>query len=256
MKETWPVILIMIGIFGGLFGGGRGVTVGQILSTLRRTEDKTLITILKLTDAQKKKLDDLSTTRREGMRDRFAQLGNFRDQTEEERAKLMESFRKDGEKYEKDQLAVLNKNQREDLQGVAWIVAGTRALLDKKLQALLKLEKEQIAQIDKLLNPPRETQDRQSGAEAFRALRELEGKAREDAIAKLRKDREDRQTKAAATRKKNEEKAEGVLNEDQQLAYLEATSSPELTDDQKTKLTQRGGRPVASTSVFPSSLHT
>jgi len=228
--------------FGGLFGGGRGVTVGQILSTLRRTEDKTLITILKLTDAQKKKLDDLSTARREGMRDRFAQLGNFRDQTEAERAKLMETFRKDGEKYEKDQLVVLNKNQREDLQGVAWIVAGTRALLDKKLQALLKLEKEQIAQIDKLLNPPRETQDRQSGADAFRALRELEGKAREDAIAKLRKDREDRQTKAAATRKKNEEKAEAVLTEDQQLAYLEATSSPELTDDQKTKLTQRGGR--------------
>ncbi|MEO1998834.1 MAG: hypothetical protein ABGZ17_26605, partial [Planctomycetaceae bacterium] len=152
-----------------------------------------------------------------------------------------ETFRKDGEKYEKDQLVVLNKNQREDLQGVAWIVAGTRALLDKKLQAVLKLEKEQIAQIDKLLNPPRETQDRQSGAEAFRALRELEGKAREDAIAKLRKDREDRQAKAAATRKKSEEKAEGVLTEDQQFAYLEATSSPELTDAQKTKLTQRGG---------------
>jgi hypothetical protein len=227
--------------FGGLFGG-RGVTVSQVLSTLRRTEDKGLIAILKLTDSQKKKLDDLSTTRREGMRDRFAQLGNFRDQTEEERAKLMESFRKDGEKYTDGQLAVLNNKQRDALYGTAWQLQGTRALLDKKLQKLLELKKEQIAQIDKLLNPPRETQDRQSGAEAFRALRDLEGKAREDAIAKLRKDREDRQAKAAATRKKSEEKAEGVLNEDQQLAYLEATSSPELSKEQKDALTRRGGR--------------
>jgi len=228
------------GLLGGMFGRG-GVTAGQVLSTLRRTEDKGLIALLKLTDSQKKRLEDLSNTRRESMRDRFA---NFREQSEEERAKATESFRKDGEKYEKDQMAILTSKQKDALHAIVWQLQGARSLLDAKLQAVLKLDKEQVGQIEKLLNPPRETPDRDGFREQFAKLRELPEEERRAAFDKFRKDREEQQKKAEKTRKDNEEKAVALLGKwDKELEYLEATSTPSLTDEQKRSLSsRRGGR--------------
>ena len=222
------------GGFGGFGGGGMNKTA--LLGRLKDKEGKD--NILKITAAQKKKLDDLSEQRRSEMRDLFSSLRDFRDLPEDEREKKMADLRKRGEEAGKKQLAVLTAKQQQRLSEILYQVLGVRALLQEDVAKELELTEAQQADIKKLLNPPRDENRGANGRDRFAQLREAQGEEREKLLQQLREEMTKLREEQTKKRKENEAKALKVLTAIQGDLF-ELMQGDKLSTEVVTSLTSR-----------------
>lgn len=181
------------GGFGGGGFGGRGMDKQSLLGNEIVQKD------LKLTDAQKKKIEDKRTAQRESMRTLFSDL---RDLSEDERAKRFEELRKRGQDAEKEVLAILDEGQQERLGEIFVQVRGVSALMSDDISKELEITEPQKEKIREALESGRGGFDR----ELFASLRDLSAEEREKKMADIRKDMEKR-------REESEKKAIAQLSD-------------------------------------------
>lgn len=134
------------GMMGGMMGGGM---MGGGLGLLRNEQVQGE---LKLTEEQKTKLQEYGQELRDQVRERMANMGNFRDMSEEEREKL----RKEGEKaaadIQKKLAEILTADQAKRLKQIEWQQLGPAALLQPEVAEAVGLsgeQKEQLATISR-----------------------------------------------------------------------------------------------------------
>lgn len=212
-------LLVLVAIAsaqGGGGGGGRGQGRGfgrgmnnSPTGVLNRADVQAEI---KLTDEQKKKLQELRDKQQQEMRDMFQNAGGGMDRTEMQ--KMMQERQA---KTDKETNAILTPEQQKRLYEV-WIqIAGNRALLNDTVQKDLKLSDDQKKKIKDL-------QTKQQ--EAMQALME-----------KVRNQEIDR-SQVQEINKKNDD----AMNVE--LGKI-------LTTDQAAKFKEMGGKPFKQTDPAP-----
>lgn len=149
-------------------GGGRGAGPGRFfggpggpggLNMLMLATDPAVQKKLGIED-KKGAVDELATRAREARGQRGGGMGNFRDMTEEERAKAFEKMRADREKAQKETEDNLKKllgeakfNELVEVRaGLMLTQQGPAAVIDPGIAAILKLTDEQKKQIQEVVD--------------------------------------------------------------------------------------------------------
>jgi Spy/CpxP family protein refolding chaperone len=151
---------------------------------------------LKLTDEQKTKLREALEKVRDNHRDDLAKL---RDLSNEERQKLLRTV---GEESQKAIAGVLDEKQMKRFKQIGWQANGANALNDPEVQKTLKLSDEQKKKLQEIV------------ADSNRKIREaFQGGAGS-------------REKFQEIRKETQEKANGVLTDEQKKSWKEMQGAP------------------------------
>jgi hypothetical protein len=153
---------------------------------------------LKLTDDQVKKVEDALAKVQDKHKDDFAR---FREMSREERQKTMRAFAED---YNKAVAGVLDANQMKRFKQIQWQLAGFGALEDPEVQKTLKLSDDQQKKLTVIFE-----ESGKKMQELFRGGNVEGGREKFDKI-----------------RKETEEKANGVLTDEQKKQWKEMQGEP------------------------------
>jgi len=187
LKGTW-ILYLALGLTSTAWGQGQGqqplIQQPSILGPVLSHPD--VQKELKLNDEQISKLKDVLNKVMEKYRDDFTKLPRM---SLEEQQKTMKALMEDSHKAI---AGVLDAKQWKRLKQIEWQMAGVNALQDPELQKELKLSEEQKKKLDDIFNDTSKK------------------------LQQMLQNRETSQEKYQAVFKDLEEKANGVLNEQQQ----------------------------------------
>jgi Spy/CpxP family protein refolding chaperone len=182
---------------GGRFGGGFGG--GAVLLSNKSVQKE-----LKVTDEQAEKLNTFAREAMEKQREQFQGLGDLSQ--DERREKMQELAKTRAAELRKGMDEILKPEQIKRFEEIQLQQAGASAFLTPRVQEGLKLTDEQ------------KTRLREISEEANQAMR--------DAFQGAQTDREGARKKFADTRRQANEKAMGVLTDEQKKAWKEMTGEP------------------------------
>lgn len=183
------------GFGGGFGGGGFGMSLSRIVGIEEVQKE------LKITDEQKTKLDAIRAEARQGGGGGGGGgFGNFQNMSEEERNKLFEEMRKQGEERNKKVEAVLNDDQNKRAKEILLQVRGNSALADPEVAKGLALTEDQVASVKTI------------GEESGKQMRELFQPGGGG-------DREEARKKMEELRKNTDEEYLNVLTDEQKAKF-------------------------------------
>jgi Spy/CpxP family protein refolding chaperone len=189
----WVVAALVVGLVvpaafsqRGGFRGGMGRD-GVSLLTQKSVQEE-----LKLSDEQKKKVEELASKQRENFK-------GFKDLSEEERKQKFQ----ERSKASKEEVAkILNQEQQKRFKQISLQLAGSRAFSDPEVVDALKLTDEQKEKIKGIQE------------DSFKEMREA-----------FQGDREEARKKMESIRKSADEKAQGVLTQEQKTKWKDMTGA-------------------------------